>query len=304
MCVLSSPEVSILWASHQVHHSSEYYNLTTALRQSLTQQFTSWVKYASFSLSDVQHAFCYDTRAQWGFVNVLISPQIFYLPLALVAPPAVFAVHIQLNLLYQFWIHTEVNLSWFHIQSSGCLLFRTLRWRQRFVSAGCRNCLIASSSVTHQTLWVKQWLYLFLQCLYRTSSILVTCWWELDQKWTSNDFIFKQKIISLGLPSEQNCSISLHFKPFKGNMTKKKKAVKYISCVPVVICLLSPAFVDSVLQWNLCSIKNNEILWNIPNRSMTTLSAFKATGSITFTIPTIFRGNDWIWTAFHLLVHY
>lgn len=35
-------------------------------------------------------------------------PQIFYLPLALVAPPAIFAVHIQLNLLYQFWIHTEV----------------------------------------------------------------------------------------------------------------------------------------------------------------------------------------------------
>lgn len=68
-------EVAILWAAHQVHHSSEYYNLTTALRQSLTQQFTSWI---------------------------------FYLPLALVAPPAVFAVHIQLNLLYQFWIHTEL----------------------------------------------------------------------------------------------------------------------------------------------------------------------------------------------------
>ncbi|XP_073340917.1 alkylglycerol monooxygenase [Pagrus major] len=68
-------EVSVLWAAHQVHHSSEYYNLTTALRQSLTQQFTSWI---------------------------------FYMPLALVAPPAIFAVHIQLNLLYQFWIHTEL----------------------------------------------------------------------------------------------------------------------------------------------------------------------------------------------------
>ncbi|XP_068616555.1 alkylglycerol monooxygenase [Brachionichthys hirsutus] len=71
----SSHEVAFIWAAHQVHHSSEQYNLTTALRQSLTQQFTSWV---------------------------------FYLPLALVAPPAFFAVHIQLNLLYQFWIHTEV----------------------------------------------------------------------------------------------------------------------------------------------------------------------------------------------------
>ncbi|XP_031135396.1 alkylglycerol monooxygenase [Sander lucioperca] len=68
-------EVSILWAAHQVHHSSEYYNLTTALRQSVTQQFTSWI---------------------------------FYLPMALVAPPSIFAVHIQLNFLYQFWIHTEL----------------------------------------------------------------------------------------------------------------------------------------------------------------------------------------------------
>uniref|UniRef100_UPI0037E73E4F alkylglycerol monooxygenase n=1 Tax=Semicossyphus pulcher TaxID=241346 RepID=UPI0037E73E4F len=68
-------EVSFIWAAHQVHHSSEYYNLTTALRQSLTQQFTSWI---------------------------------FYMPLALVAPPSIFAVHIQLNLLYQFWIHTEL----------------------------------------------------------------------------------------------------------------------------------------------------------------------------------------------------
>lgn len=68
-------EVSFIWAAHQVHHSSEYYNLTTALRQSLTQQFTSWI---------------------------------FYLPLALVAPPSLFAAHIQLNLLYQFWIHTEL----------------------------------------------------------------------------------------------------------------------------------------------------------------------------------------------------
>ncbi|KAI9999863.1 hypothetical protein NQD34_011706 [Periophthalmus magnuspinnatus] len=68
-------EVAFMWAAHQVHHSSEYYNLTTALRQSFSQQFTSWI---------------------------------FYMPLALVIPPSIFAVHIQLNLLYQFWIHTEV----------------------------------------------------------------------------------------------------------------------------------------------------------------------------------------------------
>ncbi|CAL8359017.1 unnamed protein product [Arctogadus glacialis] len=61
--------------SHQVHHSSEYYNLSTALRQSLVHHFLSWV---------------------------------FYLPMALAVPPSVFAVHIEFNLLYQFWIHTEV----------------------------------------------------------------------------------------------------------------------------------------------------------------------------------------------------
>ncbi|XP_036394612.1 alkylglycerol monooxygenase [Megalops cyprinoides] len=70
-----SHEVNILWAAHQVHHSSEDYNLSTALRQSLTQQCASWV---------------------------------FYLPLALAVPPSVFAVHIQFNLLYQFWIHTKM----------------------------------------------------------------------------------------------------------------------------------------------------------------------------------------------------
>ncbi|CAL8259094.1 unnamed protein product [Boreogadus saida] len=64
-----------LLISHQVHHSSEYYNLSTALRQSLVHHFLSWV---------------------------------FYLPMALAVPPSVFAVHIEFNLLYQFWIHTEV----------------------------------------------------------------------------------------------------------------------------------------------------------------------------------------------------
>ena len=36
-------EVNIFWMAHQVHHSSEEYNLSTALRQSLLQRFTSWV---------------------------------------------------------------------------------------------------------------------------------------------------------------------------------------------------------------------------------------------------------------------
>ena len=69
-------EINFMWAAHQVHHSSEDYNLTTALRQSVVQKYTSWG---------------------------------FYLPLALGIPPSIFLVHIQFNLLYQFWIHTEVN---------------------------------------------------------------------------------------------------------------------------------------------------------------------------------------------------
>ena len=40
---------------------------------------------------------------QWKF-----SFQFFYLPFAVIVPPPAYLVHKQLNLLYQFWIHTEV----------------------------------------------------------------------------------------------------------------------------------------------------------------------------------------------------
>jgi len=68
-------EVNVLWAAHQVHHSSEEYNLTTALRQSAFQTFGAWP---------------------------------FYLPMAFFIPPSHAIVHKELNLLYQFWIHTEM----------------------------------------------------------------------------------------------------------------------------------------------------------------------------------------------------
>ncbi|XP_076055392.1 alkylglycerol monooxygenase-like [Oratosquilla oratoria] len=69
-------EVNFFWSGHQVHHSSEDYNLTTALRQSAYQ------KYFSFG---------------------------FYHPLALLGVPLpAILVHVQFNLIYQFWIHTEV----------------------------------------------------------------------------------------------------------------------------------------------------------------------------------------------------
>ncbi len=75
--------VALLWAAHVVHHQSEDYNLSTALRQSST----NWV-------------------AEW----------IFYLPLALAGvPPLVFAVVALVDLLYQYWVHTQQigRLGWF-----------------------------------------------------------------------------------------------------------------------------------------------------------------------------------------------
>lgn len=65
-----------MWASHVNHHSSQHYNLSTALRQSWTGAFT-------FGL-------------------------LFGLPLVLLGfHPAMIAICAGFNLVYQFWIHTE-----------------------------------------------------------------------------------------------------------------------------------------------------------------------------------------------------
>ena len=64
------------WASHVNHHSSQHYNLSTALRQ-------SWTGFLTL-----------------GFV--------FALPLVLLGfHPAMIAICAGFNLVYQFWIHTE-----------------------------------------------------------------------------------------------------------------------------------------------------------------------------------------------------
>lgn len=69
-------EISILWGSHVVHHQSEEYNLTVALRQAALQGAFSWV---------------------------------FYLPLAVVGfTPELFLTIASLQTLYQFWIHTRL----------------------------------------------------------------------------------------------------------------------------------------------------------------------------------------------------
>jgi sterol desaturase/sphingolipid hydroxylase (fatty acid hydroxylase superfamily) len=81
-----SHQINALWAAHIVHHQSEEYNLTVALRQSWFQSGFSWV---------------------------------FYLPLAFVGfEPVMFLTVSAFNTLYQFWIHTRAigdmgPLEWF-----------------------------------------------------------------------------------------------------------------------------------------------------------------------------------------------
>lgn len=69
-----SHESRVFWASHVVHHSSEHYNLSTALRQ-------TWVPMTYFP---------------------------FWLPLALMGfSPWMILLAQSWSLIYQFWIHTE-----------------------------------------------------------------------------------------------------------------------------------------------------------------------------------------------------
>ena len=76
-------ERTILWAAHVAHHQSEEYNLTTALRQTSTGFLFGWI---------------------------------FYIPMFLIGVPAEVVVTVgSLNLLYQFWVHTEhvPKLGWY-----------------------------------------------------------------------------------------------------------------------------------------------------------------------------------------------
>jgi sterol desaturase/sphingolipid hydroxylase (fatty acid hydroxylase superfamily) len=67
--------VGLFWASHIVHHQSEEFNLTTALRQPGTGAFTNWI---------------------------------FYVPMALAGVPfGVFLLAGVAQLFYQFWPHTR-----------------------------------------------------------------------------------------------------------------------------------------------------------------------------------------------------
>jgi sterol desaturase/sphingolipid hydroxylase (fatty acid hydroxylase superfamily) len=71
-----SHRINFLWAMHVVHHQSEEYNYSVALRQSWFDQLCTWI---------------------------------FYLPLAIAGFPTVmFLTMTTLNTLYQFFIHTRL----------------------------------------------------------------------------------------------------------------------------------------------------------------------------------------------------
>lgn len=72
----ASHECRLFWASHVVHHSSQRYNLSTAVRQSWTSTFISWIFW-------------------------------MWLPLLGFRPMMVLTMQ-AISLLYQFWIHTQL----------------------------------------------------------------------------------------------------------------------------------------------------------------------------------------------------
>ena len=73
-------EVNLFWASHVIHHSSEDFNLATALRQSATGFYFKWA---------------------------------FYLPLAVLGiPTKVFVVVALIDLLYQYWVIPNSWVEW------------------------------------------------------------------------------------------------------------------------------------------------------------------------------------------------
>ena len=76
-------DIKLFWAAHVVHHQSEDYNLSTALRQTSSGFLFGWI---------------------------------FYTPLFFIGVPAEMMVTVgALNLIYQFWVHTEHvgELGWF-----------------------------------------------------------------------------------------------------------------------------------------------------------------------------------------------
>jgi sterol desaturase/sphingolipid hydroxylase (fatty acid hydroxylase superfamily) len=72
----TSHRCRFFWASHVIHHSSQRYNLSTALRQTWTGSWMTWIF--------------------WMWMPVVGFP------------PVMIMTMMACSLIYQFWIHTEV----------------------------------------------------------------------------------------------------------------------------------------------------------------------------------------------------
>ena len=78
-------EVNLFWAAHITHHSSEEFNISTAMRQASTGFYFKWV---------------------------------FYIPLAILGIPLqIFIIIGLIDLLYQVWVHTQLvgRLGWLEL---------------------------------------------------------------------------------------------------------------------------------------------------------------------------------------------
>ncbi len=76
-------EISVLWAAHAIHHQSEDYNLSTALRQTSSGFLFGWI---------------------------------FFLPLFVAGFPLEVIIAVNaIDLIYQFWVHTQLigKLGWY-----------------------------------------------------------------------------------------------------------------------------------------------------------------------------------------------
>ena len=73
ICVAA--EVNLFWASHQTHHSSEDYTLSTALRQSATQRFSSAVCKLIVTVSSNDNLFSSCPPViKWALSVLFLSP--------------------------------------------------------------------------------------------------------------------------------------------------------------------------------------------------------------------------------------
>ena len=98
-------EIKVFWATHVVHHHGEEFNLSTALRQTSTSFLWKWV---------------------------------FFLPMFIIGiPPHIYVAVAGLNLVYQFWVHTE------HIGRLGFLEYI-------FVTPSNHSCLLYTSDAADE----------------------------------------------------------------------------------------------------------------------------------------------------------